>query len=78
MSGQPLVDAFYDELAYQEATGRERQAVVILQAATEHAITSIRGGRPGYAQYQLERARLRAQRVLAGGVPAVVEIGGAR
>lgn len=66
MSTQPLVDAFYDEL---NTVARERQAVVIMTSAAEHAMTSISRGRPGYAHYQLERARLRAQAVLDGTVP---------
>lgn len=61
----PLVDAFYDELNRD----CRKQAVVILTSAAEHAMTSINRGRPGYAHYQLERARLRAQRVLDGTVP---------
>jgi hypothetical protein len=62
-SPAPVVDDQHDQ------NGRDRQADVILTAAVEQATVSIRRGRPGYARFQLEAARFRAQRVLDGTVP---------
>jgi hypothetical protein len=43
---------------------REHQALVVLDVAVKAAIESLRKGRPGYAFFQLERAGMRAERIL--------------
>lgn len=43
---------------------RQDQALIVLDVAVKAAVQSIRSGRPGYALYQLERAGLRAERIL--------------
>jgi hypothetical protein len=58
-----------DDTVDVDTEGRDRQVIVILTAAAEHATESIRRGRPGYAHFQLATALLRAQRVLDGTVP---------
>lgn len=43
---------------------RDRQANVVLDVAVKSAIASLRGGRPGYALFQLTTAGMRAERIL--------------
>jgi hypothetical protein len=43
---------------------RDPQANVVLDVAVKAAIASLRGGRPGYALFQLTQACLRAERIL--------------
>jgi hypothetical protein len=49
------------------AAAREVQADLILADAVDEAVESIRADRPGFARFQLEAGRLRAQHVLDGG-----------
>lgn len=61
------------------AATRDRlsQAHIVLDVAVKAAIVSIRSGRPGYALFQLEKAGLRAERIL-GPTDWTTLAGGAR
>ncbi|HEY0889342.1 MAG TPA: hypothetical protein VGE38_07015 [Nocardioides sp.] len=59
------------------ALARDVQADLILAAGVDDAIASIRADRPGFARFQLEAARLRAQHVLDGGDLAGGDMAGA-
>jgi hypothetical protein len=55
----------WQQNADQHATrDRDRQANVVLDVAVKSAIASLRGGRPGYALFQLTTAGMRAERIL--------------
>lgn len=55
----------WQENADQAATrDRVQQADLVLDVAVKNAIAQIRGGRPGYAHFQLARAQERASRIL--------------
>lgn len=53
------------------------QADLVLDVAVKAAIASLRGGRPGYAHFQLARAQERAGRIL-GPTDWTTRVGGAR
>lgn len=63
------IDMLLGAVGVDLTLAREVQADLILAAAVLDAVASIRADRPGYARYQLEAARLRAQHVLDGTVP---------
>ena len=56
---------------------RIQQADLVLDTAVKAAIESLRGGRPGYAHFQLARAQERASRIL-GPTDWSTRAGGAR
>lgn len=56
---------------------RDKQANVVLDVAVKAAIASLRGGRPGYALFQLTTAGMRAERIL-GPTDWATLAGGAR
>jgi hypothetical protein len=61
------IDTVLGAIDVDLAVAREVQADHILTDSVTDAVESIRADRPGYARFQLEAGRLRAQHVLDGG-----------
>lgn len=70
MTAEMQADTFVRPTVWQEnadmAATRDRveQADLVLDVAAKAAIASFRGGRPGYALFQLTTAGMRAERIL--------------